>query len=80
MQLLEHNFYGLKHLQVITSGFYNGYGIIKMLILSTLYVCNFKRRSCHHIETSQLICSTNQLIDFYMMATLAFDDLKYEIK
>ena len=36
MQLFEHNFYGLKDLQVITSGFYNGDGIIKMLILSTL--------------------------------------------
>ena len=26
-------------------------------------------------KTSQLICSTNQLTDFYMMATLAFDKL-----
>ena len=34
-----------------------------------------KRQSCHHIETSQLICSANQLIGFYMMATLAFNDL-----
>ena len=24
---------------------------------------------CHHIETSQLICRTNQLTGFYMMET-----------
>ena len=29
--------------------------------------------SCHHIETSQLICPANQLAGFYMMATLAFN-------
>ena len=34
-----------------------------------------KRQSCHHIETSQLICSANQLVGFYMMATLAFNAL-----
>ena len=27
-------------------------------------------KTCHHIETSQLIFSTNQLTGFYMMATL----------
>ena len=26
--------------------------------------------SCHHLEATQLICSTNQLTGFYMMATL----------
>ena len=31
--------------------------------------------SCHHIETSQLICSVNQLTGFYTMATLAFNEL-----
>ena len=31
--------------------------------------------SCHHIETSQLICRANQLTGFYMMATLAFNEL-----
>ena len=34
-----------------------------------------KRQSCHHIETSQLICSANQLTGFYMMATLALNEL-----
>ena len=29
----------------------------------------------YHIETSQLICSANQLAGFYMMATLAFNEL-----
>ena len=30
---------------------------------------------CPHIETSQLICTANQLTGFYMMATLAFNGL-----
>ena len=34
-----------------------------------------KRQNCHHIETSQLICSGNQLTGFYMMVTLAFNVL-----
>ena len=37
-----------------------------------------KRQSCHHIETSQMICSENQLTGFYMMATLAFNELILE--
>ena len=36
-----------------------------------------KRQSCHHIETSQLSCKANQLTGFYMMATLAFNELKW---
>ena len=36
-----------------------------------------QRQRCHHIETSQLICRTNQLTGFYMMATLAFNNLTY---
>ena len=35
-----------------------------------------KCQSCHHIETSQLICSANQLTGFYMMTTLVFYELK----
>ena len=35
----------------------------------------FQKQSCHHIETSRLICSANQLTGFYMMATLAFNEL-----
>ena len=34
-----------------------------------------KRQSCHLIETSQLICSANQLTGFYMIATLVFNEL-----
>ena len=33
------------------------------------------RQSCYHIETSQLICSANQLTGFHMIATLAFNEL-----
>ena len=33
------------------------------------------RQSCHHIETSQLICRANQLTGFYMMVTYAFNEL-----
>ena len=36
-----------------------------------------KRQSCHHIETSQLICSINQLTGFFMMATLTFNKLNF---
>ena len=41
-----------------------------------------KHQSCHHIETSQLICTANQLTGFYMMPTLAFNELilLYKIK
>ena len=35
-----------------------------------------KRQSCHDVETSQLICSANQLTGFFMIATLAFNELK----
>ena len=34
-----------------------------------------KGQSCHHRETSQWICSGNQLTGFYMMTTLAFNEL-----
>ena len=36
---------------------------------------DYKHQSCHHIETIKLICSENQLIGFYMMATLVFNEL-----
>ena len=35
-----------------------------------------KCQSCHHTETSQLICSANRLTGFCMMATLVFNDLR----
>ena len=48
---------------------------------SALYVLELiKRQSCHHIETSQLICSANQMTGFYMMATLAFNELNKKAK
>ena len=34
-----------------------------------------KHQSCHHIETTQLICSANHLTDFYMVTTLTFNEL-----
>ena len=34
-----------------------------------------KHQCCQHIETSQLICSANPLTGFYMMATLALNEL-----
>ena len=34
-----------------------------------------KHQSCHHIETSQLICSANQLTGVCRIATLAFNEL-----
>ena len=37
-----------------------------------------KRQSCHHIETSQLICRANQLTGFYMVATLALNELQVD--
>ena len=39
-----------------------------------------KRQSCHHIETRQLICSADQLTSFYMMATMAFNELMEVVK
>ena len=34
-----------------------------------------KCQCCPHIETSQLICTANQLTGFYMWATLALNGL-----
>ena len=38
---------------------------------------SIKRQSCNHIETNQLTYRANQLLSFYMMATLAFNELMY---
>ena len=35
-----------------------------------------KRQSCHHMETSQFICSADQLTGFYMIVTLTFNELR----
>ena len=45
--------------------------IFSMSVLIKLIKC----QGCHHIEPSQLICRVNQLTGFYMMATLAFNEL-----
>ena len=37
-----------------------------------------KRWKSHHTETSQLICKANQLTGFYMIATLAFNELIHQ--
>ena len=36
----------------------------------------FTCQCCPHVETSQLICTANQLSGFYMRATFAFNGLK----
>ena len=35
-----------------------------------------KHQSCHHLETSQLTCSANQLTGFYTMTTLEYNELR----
>ena len=51
-----------------------------LLSLVTSFFCFetpklIKRQSCHHIEIGQLIYKANQLSGFYMIATLALNDL-----
>ena len=41
----------------------------------TEYVLTFNDQWSHHIETSQLICSANQLTGLYMMGTLVVKGL-----
>ena len=45
------------------------------VILLCINSLNAKAVNCHDIETSQFICSANQLTVFYMMQTLAFNKL-----
>ena len=52
-----------SHKKTVTNAFNRLYKLIK-------------HQSCHHIETSQLICSPNHLTGFYMMATSAFNELR----
>ena len=57
------------------------FGIILTILLLVSYgeivVINAlsKCQCCPHIETSQLICTANQLTGFYMRATLALNGL-----
>ena len=61
----------------------NWYGFLWTMWADYIYELNLfkpvfkliKRQSCHHIESSQLICTTNQLTGFYVMATSAFKKL-----
>ena len=50
-------------------------GFIKFLVFKFIVDQIIKRQSFHHIETSKLTCSANQLTGFYMMTTLAFNEL-----
>ena len=38
----------------------------------------FNDQCSHHIEISQLICSANQMTDFYMMGTLLVTSLRFQ--
>ena len=49
---------------------------LSFLLIRPRFSQLIKRQSCHHIETSQLICRANQFTGFCMMATLAFNALK----
>ena len=50
---------------------------VKLTNKNEVFHLLIKRQSCHHIETSQLICSAaNQVTGFYMMVTLGFNELR----
>ena len=49
--------------------------LVNRRILTSL-IQPIKCQCCPPIETSQLICTANQLTDFYMRATLALDGLR----
>ena len=49
--------------------------VIKIQILSLDRLNSLNVSHCPHIETSQLICSANQLTGFYMRETLTFNEL-----
>ena len=48
--------------------------IHKILVLSSTFINSLKGK-VFIIETIQLICRANQLVGFYTMATLAFNEL-----
>ena len=56
----------------------NNVYMIKVFVILSVFMRLLqliKCQSCRLIETSQLICRANQLIGFYMMATLAFSSI-----
>ena len=49
-----------------------------ILLKNQIQFCEIiKRQSCRRIKTSQLICSANQFTDFYMIATLPINELRW---
>ena len=48
-----------------------------MIKIYILHLKLLNDQCSHHIETSQLTCSANQLIGFYMMGTLAVKGFKH---
>ena len=51
-----------------------GFNREELLIKSQTIHWLIKRQSCHHIETSQLVCRADQLTGFFMMATSTFSN------
>ena len=54
--------------------------VIKIQILSLDRLNSLSASHCPHIETSQMICSANQLTGFYMRETLKFNELNEQNK
>ena len=58
----------------------NQFNYLQYFCLNLYLPQPFNGQCSHHMGTSQLICSANQLTSFYMMGTLAVKRLrKYEI-
>ena len=49
--------------------------LLKKNLLIPIVSQPFNAQKSHHIETSQMICSGNQLTVFYMMGTLVVKSL-----
>ena len=50
---------------------------ITVFVISVEAILHLLLYKKHHIETSQLICSANQLTGFYLMETSAFNELTH---
>ena len=48
---------------------------MKMIVATLIISSPIKCQRCSHIETSQLVCTANQLAGFYMKSTLALNGL-----
>ena len=51
------------------------FGIMHERVNTVQLINLMKHENCHHMETTQLIYPANKLTGFYMMATLAFNEL-----